>query len=199
MNNSSELKLNMTDYDKLIPVHPTRCKIYNKFYDLFYKYNESFAYNFEEIKLKKMALNIERGIFNYTLKKYNSNNQSTWNLAFEIYYLNRCVTIFSNLNVDSSIKNINLIKRLFENEFTEFELAFFTSKELYPEKYEYLSKKFNLDKKEDEQKEEIHDGIFQCRKCKSFKTSYYELQTRSSDEPMTCFITCHNCNNKWKR
>ena len=113
--------------------------------------------------------------------------------------MNRCVTIYSNLNINSCVKNTNLIKRLFENELTEFELTYFTCKELNPEKYDYLSKMFNLDKKEEVKSEEIHDGIFQCRKCKSLKTSYYELQTRSSDEPMTCFITCHNCNNKWKR
>ena len=30
------------------------------------------------------------------------------------------------------------------------------------------------------------------------KCTYYQLQTRSADEPMTTFITCLNCNNKWK-
>jgi len=24
------------------------------------------------------------------------------------------------------------------------------------------------------------------------------MQTRSADEPMTTFVTCHNCNNRWK-
>ena len=30
---------------------------------------------------------------------------------------------------------------------------------------------------------DMPDGMLQCRKCGSKKTSYYELQTRSSDEP----------------
>ena len=44
----------------------------------------------------------------------------------------------------------------------------------------------------------VEDGIFQCKKCKSRKTTYYSLQTRSSDEPMTNFITCIECKNRWK-
>ena len=28
--------------------------------------------------------------------------------------------------------------------------------------------------------------------------TYYQLQTRSVDEPMTTFITCLNCGFKWK-
>ena len=42
------------------------------------------------------------------------------------------------------------------------------------------------------------DGMFQCGKCKKKKTTYYQLQTRSADEPMTTFVTCHNCGNRWK-
>ena len=33
-------------------------------------------------------------------------------------------------------------------------------------------------------KEEDYTGMFTCGKCKSSKTSYYQLQTRSADEPM---------------
>ncbi len=45
---------------------------------------------------------------------------------------------------------------------------------------------------------ENQDGIFKCRRCNSLKTTYYSLQTRSSDEPMTCFVTCTECKNRWK-
>merc|ERR1712194_422590 len=33
-------------------------------------------------------------------------------------------------------------------------------------------------------------GLFTCGKCKSTRTTYYQLQTRSSDEPMTTFVQC---------
>ena len=45
---------------------------------------------------------------------------------------------------------------------------------------------------------EIEEGLFKCPKCKSKRTTYYSVQLRSSDEPMTNFITCVNCKNRWK-
>lgn len=41
-------------------------------------------------------------------------------------------------------------------------------------------------------------GEFTCGKCKSTKTSHYQMQTRSADEPMTVFISCLKCGNRWK-
>eukprot|EP00240_Pyramimonas_obovata_P016145 CAMPEP_0118933528 /NCGR_PEP_ID=MMETSP1169-20130426/12038_1 /TAXON_ID=36882 /ORGANISM="Pyramimonas obovata, Strain CCMP722" /LENGTH=295 /DNA_ID=CAMNT_0006876299 /DNA_START=64 /DNA_END=948 /DNA_ORIENTATION=- len=38
---------------------------------------------------------------------------------------------------------------------------------------------------------------FKCGKCGQRKTIYYQMQTRSADEPMTTFVTCVNCNNRW--
>ena len=32
--------------------------------------------------------------------------------------------------------------------------------------------------------DEDYTGLFKCRKCKSTKTTYYQMQTRSADEPM---------------
>lgn len=46
--------------------------------------------------------------------------------------------------------------------------------------------------------EEDYNGLFKCGKCKSVKTSYYQMQTRSADEPMTTYVTCRNCGHKWK-
>lgn len=39
---------------------------------------------------------------------------------------------------------------------------------------------------------------FQCSKCKQRKATFYQLQTRSADEPMTTFVTCVNCGKRWK-
>lgn len=39
---------------------------------------------------------------------------------------------------------------------------------------------------------------FQCGKCKQRKCQYYQMQTRSADEPMTTFVTCTVCGNRWK-
>ncbi len=39
---------------------------------------------------------------------------------------------------------------------------------------------------------------FRCGKCKQRRTKYYQMQTRSADEPMTTFVTCLNCGHRWK-
>lgn len=41
-------------------------------------------------------------------------------------------------------------------------------------------------------------NMFTCGKCKENKCAFYQLQTRSCDEPMTTFVTCTVCGNKWK-
>jgi DNA-directed RNA polymerase subunit M/transcription elongation factor TFIIS len=47
-------------------------------------------------------------------------------------------------------------------------------------------------------KDDEYEGAFKCGKCKTKKTSYYQMQTRSADEPMTTYVTCKNCGNCWK-
>jgi len=42
-----------------------------------------------------------------------------------------------------------------------------------------------------------YEGILTCPKCKSKKTSYYQLQTRSADEPATNFCSCL-CGHRWR-
>eukprot|EP00392_Amoebophrya_sp_AT5.2_P011394 g11471.t1 len=41
-------------------------------------------------------------------------------------------------------------------------------------------------------------STFTCNKCNTNRCTYYQLQTRSSDEPMTTFVTCQTCGNRWK-
>ncbi|KAF9927959.1 RNA polymerase II elongation factor [Linnemannia zychae] len=46
--------------------------------------------------------------------------------------------------------------------------------------------------------QQAETDMFKCGKCKGRKTRYYQMQTRSADEPMTTFVTCINCDNRWK-
>jgi DNA-directed RNA polymerase subunit M/transcription elongation factor TFIIS len=67
----------------------------------------------------------------------------------------------------------------------------------------YSKTKFNLRKKElardmANTRDDDYEGQFKCGKCKSKKTDYYQLQTRSADEPMTTYVTCKECGNRWK-
>ena len=44
----------------------------------------------------------------------------------------------------------------------------------------------------------VPDGMLCCGKCGMQKTSSYEMQTRSADEPMTIFATCLCCGHRWR-
>ncbi|KAK4529252.1 hypothetical protein CCYA_CCYA01G0109 [Cyanidiococcus yangmingshanensis] len=39
---------------------------------------------------------------------------------------------------------------------------------------------------------------FRCGKCGQRACTYFQMQTRSADEPMTTFVTCMHCGNRWK-
>ncbi|XP_072026880.1 transcription elongation factor A protein 1-like isoform X2 [Amphiura filiformis] len=40
--------------------------------------------------------------------------------------------------------------------------------------------------------------LLQCGKCKKRNCTYNQVQTRSADEPMTTFVYCNECGNRWK-
>ncbi|XP_014055690.2 triadin isoform X4 [Salmo salar] len=40
--------------------------------------------------------------------------------------------------------------------------------------------------------------LFQCSKCSKKNCTYNQMQTRSADEPMTTFVLCNECGNRWK-
>lgn len=44
----------------------------------------------------------------------------------------------------------------------------------------------------------IEEGVIQCRKCKSKRTFSFNKQTRSSDEAVTVFVRCVDCNTQFR-
>ena len=153
------------------------------------------------IRRKKLSLNLEKGIFNYTIQTARLRNiVRKWdNKAFVMIYVDKFKGLLLNLNAKSTIKNKELLKRLKNGEFKAHELAFMTHQELYPEKWKYLiDKKIKRDKSEGVVDLSAATDEFFCFKCKKRKCSYYQMQTRSADEPMTTFVTCLLCGNNWR-
>ena len=78
------------------------------------------------------------------------------------------------------------------------EIAFLTHQEMDPERWDAM---IDIKRKRDKSKYESRHNAsseFTCFKCKSNNCTYYQLQTRSADEPMTTFVTCMDCANRWK-
>lgn len=42
------------------------------------------------------------------------------------------------------------------------------------------------------------ESVMHCRKCASANLNFVQVQTRSADEPMTCFLTCNACGHRWR-
>ena len=153
------------------------------------------------IRRKKLSLNLEKGIFNYAIQTAHLRNiVRKWdNKAFVMIYVDKFKGLLLNLNAKSTVKNKELLKRLKNKEFKAHELAFMTHQELFPEKWKYLiDKKIKRDKSEGVVDLSAATDEFFCFKCKKRKCSYYQMQTRSADEPMTTFVTCLLCGNNWQ-
>ena len=156
----------------------------------------------KEIEDEKISRQIERSIFNYTINVSEKKNiKKKWtNPIFKKLYLSKVTSIYSNIKPDSYIHNINFKNKILKNEIDYKNIALMTSYDIYPEVWkELFEDKSKKDKIKYEFKPEAMTDIFKCRKCGSRSCSYYELQTRSADEPMTQFVNCLDCNNRWKQ
>ena len=150
----------------------------------------------------KISREIEKSIYNYVIKlsKEKSIIRSWDNKIFNELYTSKIRSIYINLNKESYIKNENFLEKIKKNEIDPQKIGYLSVYDIFPENWkELIDIKTKRDKIKYELKPEAMTSLFKCGKCKSRETSYYEVQTRSADEPMTQFITCLNCNNKWKQ
>ena len=109
-------------------------------------------------------------------------------------------SFYSNLVQDSYIQNPDFKQRILSGEIKVTDIPGLSAFDIYPENWsELLDKKIKRDKLKYEMKPKAMTDQFKCRKCGSRSCSYYEVQTRSADEPMTQFISCLDCGNRWKQ
>lgn len=144
---------------------------------------------------KHYAANLEKGVFNWCIHEAdNKNVVKKWeNVYFVQIYIDRFRMIWMNLQDEA------LLAKVVSKEIKPHELGQMSHQDIAPDRWEKLIQ----DKKEKDEnryapKLDGNTDMFTCRKCKSNKCSYYQLQTRSADEPMTTFVTCVNCGNRWK-
>tara|TARA_B100000902_G_C27219347_1_gene868742 strand:+ start:746 stop:1315 length:570 start_codon:yes stop_codon:yes gene_type:complete len=152
-------------------------------------------------KLCELSQSIEKGIYNKTILFSESKNiPKKWdNSIFLNMYKVFSVEVYTNLDKSSYIKNERLFERLVNNEFDGYELATMEPQYLFPEHWKpYIDQKSKRDRTLYEINKEMATDVYKCGRCKKRECTFYQLQTRSADEPMTTFITCINCGNRWK-
>jgi transcription elongation factor S-II len=128
-----------------------------------------------------------------------SGDQPSWeNPIFKYRYKTKFLNLQFNLRYPSN----NLKQRLVNGEVNVTDVVYMNPVELNPTgPYALVKEKLrveDLHKYALNNENENYEGMFKCGKCKSRKTTYYQMQTRSADEPMTTFVTCKNCGNHWK-
>ena len=148
------------------------------------------------LKKERDSKNLERGLYNYTIRVARKKKIiRKWdNVHFSQVYIDRFRSIYINLQ-----QNPSLLTRVQKKEFKIHSLAFMTHQEMNPKHWEDL---ITAKKKRDDNlcKTDTTAATdeFYCYKCKNRKCTYYQLQTRSADEPMTTFVTCLVCGACWK-
>lgn len=153
------------------------------------------------LKKQKLDESVEELIFDTCVRLYeNKYNTKVKKSTFvgrdfkEIYTDNSYNILFKLVNSEDKDSVISMLKN---NTFIE---------------NQYREQKFidSCETKAIEEPPRVKPGIHRCNKCfynkdkkdddtRGQRTWYYELQTRSADEPMTCFITCLDCGFKWKQ
>lgn len=138
---------------------------------------------------------LEMGIFKYAIKEADNRKiVKKWNneLFVEIYK-SKLRSIYFNLTPDiiESIKNKKIN--------SPYKIAFMTHQELNPDRWIIPQQELAFKNNQFlEDNMEAATDTFTCGKCRTKKCTYYQRQIRSSDEPMTTFVTCLHCGNRWK-
>lgn len=152
-------------------------------------------------KIDILCQSIEKGVYNKTMLFSDQKNiPKKWdNSIFLNMYKVFSIEVYTNLDKESYIGNERLFERLINNEFDAYELATMEPHYLFPEHWKpYIDEKSKRDRTLYEINKEMATDVYQCTRCKKRECTFYQLQTRSADEPMTTFVTCINCGKRWK-
>lgn len=144
---------------------------------------------------ERFSLNLEKAVYNYAIKESMTRNiiRKWQNPQFVLIYIDHLRTIFNN------IKENEIIDKIKTGNITPHVLSFMTHQEMKPKRWQSLIEaKMKKDRSKYETNMDAATDMFTCRKCKSNKCNYYQMQTRSADEPMTTFVSCISCGARWK-
>jgi DNA-directed RNA polymerase subunit M/transcription elongation factor TFIIS len=123
-------------------------------------------------------------------------NRTFWNM-----YRSRAIALYENLlGEESYVKNDQkLLERFKAGELDLKTIAEMTPMDMCPARWKDSVERIIEEEKRLYSKNQNASIFMWCSGCKSkTKCDYYQLQTRSADEPMTTFVTCLECDRRWK-
>ncbi|VDK82403.1 unnamed protein product [Litomosoides sigmodontis] len=98
-------------------------------------------------------------------------------------------------------KNLVLRENVLIGAVTPEKFAVMTADEMASDEMKAQREKFTKQAIEEYQmavQEGTPSDMFKCGKCGKKNCTYTQVQTRSADEPMTTFVFCRECGNRWK-
>ncbi|KAK5646274.1 hypothetical protein RI129_004738 [Pyrocoelia pectoralis] len=116
----------------------------------------------------------------------------------DMRYKNRVRSRIANLK---DAKNPTLRTNFRIGAITASRLAVMTAEEMANDEIKQLREKFAKEAINDAQLATVQGtrtDLLKCGKCKKRNCTYNQIQTRSADEPMTTFVMCNECGNRWK-
>ncbi|XP_058246107.1 transcription elongation factor A protein 3 isoform X10 [Hemibagrus wyckioides] len=118
--------------------------------------------------------------------------------ATDMKYKNRVRSRISNLK---DPKNPNLRKNVLGGAIELSRIATMTAEEMASDELKQLRNILTQEAIREHQMAKTGGTVtdlLQCGKCKKKNCTYNQVQTRSADEPMTTFVLCNECGNRWK-
>jgi DNA-directed RNA polymerase subunit M/transcription elongation factor TFIIS len=106
----------------------------------------------------------------------------------------------ANFYPNSYVGNIELFDRYKKGQTTFEEISQMDTYQLFEGRWHdsFEAQKVR-EKRQLEGNKAMATDRFICSRCHKRECTYYEMQTRSADEPMTIFITCLNCGKHWRQ
>jgi len=122
------------------------------------------------------------------------NNRVFWNM-----YRSRAISFYEYGRRSTSSDDGKWMLKLKQREITTREFAEMNAVDLCPSRWKDAVERIIESEKKLYSKNESAAIFMWCSACKKkTKCDYYQMQTRSADEPMTTFVTCLECDRKWK-
>jgi DNA-directed RNA polymerase subunit M/transcription elongation factor TFIIS len=122
------------------------------------------------------------------------------NRVFWSMYRSRAISVYENLRNDGYVKNSeHWVNKLKSGDLTPRAFAEMNAVDMCPYRWKASVEHMIATEKKLYTKKDNSSIVMYCSRCKKeSKCDYYQLQTRSADEPMTTFVTCLECDRRWK-
>jgi DNA-directed RNA polymerase subunit M/transcription elongation factor TFIIS len=168
---------------------PIRDKVIENFKEIFE--NDEMTSQFEKEMLHSISnIAVKEGV------EVDWGNRVFWNM-----YRNKAISLYENLKgMDSYVENKeNWLEKLKNGELTITQFVEMNAFDMCPSRWKATIEKIIETEKKLYSKSDAASIFMWCSGCKKkSKCDYYQMQTRSADEPMTTFVTCLECDRQWK-